>query len=125
MKKRAAKLQKVVHFCTAFVLLLKGISKLAHPHGYEAIIALFFASAIYIAAITILHDRLHQYERLLTASVYVIEAVVTGIMAWLYLAEGKRALGTVASLAPVLFTIALIVHLVKTSRGNAHEHAHS
>ena len=116
MKPRTAILQKVVHFCTALTLVLKAVSKLEHPEGYWPIILFFIASAAYIVAITILHDRLHHHERWLTASVYAIEAVVTATMAWLYAHEGKKGLPWFFALAAAMFAVALVVHLVKTRR---------
>ncbi|HYO77048.1 MAG TPA: hypothetical protein VE010_11345 [Thermoanaerobaculia bacterium] len=118
MKPRSAFLQKLVHFLTAFTLALKGFSKLDHPEGYWPVIILFFASAAYIVVVTLLHDRLHHHERWISASIYALEAVAMAIMAAVYLSEGKRALGTVATLAPIGFTIALIVHLRRTRGGN-------
>lgn len=116
---RAAILQKVVHFLTALILTLKGITKLEHPHGLWPAIVFFFAAALWILAITLLHDRLHRHERLLTASVYAIECIATAIVATLYFAEGKRALPFVTLLGALGFAIAFIVHLTRTrDRGN-------
>ncbi len=121
-KRRAAILQKIVHFLTAFVLTLKGIGKLDHPHGLWPAILFFFAAAAWILAITLLHDRLHHHERALTASVYIIEAIATAIVAALYFAEGKRALPLVTLLGSLGFAIALIVHLKRTRNlGNGPE----
>jgi hypothetical protein len=118
MRRPPAFLQKFVHFMTALTVLLKGVSKLDHPDGYELLIAFLFACAVYIVTITLLHDRLHRHERFLTASVLAIESVVTGIMAWLYVTEGKKGLPWLAASASVMFLVALLVQLVKT-RGNA------
>lgn len=115
-KRRATILQKLVHFLTAFAITMKGIAKLEHPHGYELVIALFFAAAIYIVTITLLHDRLHAHERLLTASVYVLEAIVTAIVAALYFGEGKRALPWMFVFASAMFVVATVVRLVRTRR---------
>jgi hypothetical protein len=114
--RRASLLQKLVHFLTALTLTLKGISKMEHPHGYEAVIALFLASAIYIVAITIFHDRLHAHVRLLTGSVYAIESLVSAVMAWVYFHEGKHGLPYAFVLAAILFAIALVVQW-RRSRG--------
>jgi hypothetical protein len=116
--RRAAVLQNVVHILTALVLALKGISKLEHASAYWPVIVFFFASAAWILAITILHDRLHAHERVLTASVYAIECVATAIMAGLYLAEGKRGLPWAMAVAAIAFAVALVVHLRKTSTGS-------
>jgi hypothetical protein len=118
MRTRSALLQKLVHFLTALTLLLKGIDKLEHPHGYWAIIFFFLASAAYIAAITAFHDRLHHRLRAINASVFAIESVATGAVAWVYFQEGKKFLPWLMAFASLMFLVALIVHLLKT-RGNA------
>lgn len=112
--RRAALLQKLVHFLTALTLVLKAIAKMEHPHGYAPVITFFLLSAIYIVAITLLHDRLHAHLRLLQASVYAIECAGTGIVAWLYLQEGKHFLQWFMGFASLMFLVALIIHLVKT-----------
>jgi len=115
-QRRASLLQKFVHFLTALTLTLKGVSKMEHPHGYEAVIALFLASAIYIVVITILHDRLHAHARTLTLSVYAIESLVSAVMAWVYFHEGKHALPYAFILAALLFAIALLVQARRSRR---------
>jgi hypothetical protein len=117
MKRRAALLQKFVHFMTAVTLLLKGVTKLEHPAGYWPVILFFLAGAAYIAAITAMHDRLHHHLRRITASVYAIECTATALMAWLYAAEGKKGLPWAAGAASAMFLAALVIHLAKT-RGN-------
>lgn len=118
LNRRQALFQKFVHFLTALTLLLKAIGKMEHPHGYEAIIAFFLLAAIYIVAITLLHDRLHAHLRLLEASVYGIESIATGIVAWLYLQEGKHYLQWLMAFASVMFIVALVVRL-----GRKRDHA--
>jgi len=63
MTRRAALLQKFVHFLTAFTILMKALAKLEHPEGYTAVITLFLAASIYIVVITLLHDRLTTTPR--------------------------------------------------------------
>jgi hypothetical protein len=118
-RRRAAALQKLVHYLTAFTMLLKGWAKSDHPEGHWPVILLFFAAAAWIAIITVLHDRLHAHVRLLTASVYALECLVTAVMAAVYVGEGKRALPWFWALASLLFLVALVVHLRRTRRGNA------
>jgi hypothetical protein len=119
MNRRAAVLTKLVHFLTAFTILLKAISKLDHPEGYWTLIVVFVAAAVYITVITILHDRLHHHVRLLTASVYLIECGVTGTAAWLSAAEGAKGLPWAYGFASAMFLVVLVVHLVRTG-GNGH-----
>ena len=122
MKKRAVILQKFVHYLTALVLVPKGVTKLEHPHGLWPAILFFFAAAAWIAAITLLHDRLHRHARLLTASVYALESIATLIVAALYFADGKRGLPWLMTAAAAGFAIALIIHLRRTRRGNGPHH---
>jgi hypothetical protein len=122
MTRRAALLQKLVHFLTALTLVLKAIAKMEHPHGYAPVITFFLLSAIYIVVITLLHDRLHAHLRLLQASVYAIECVATGIVAWLFVQEGKHGLQWVMGFASLMFLVALIIHLVKTRDHHAAAH---
>ena len=113
---------KVVHFLTAFALLMKGIAKLEHPHGVWPVIVFFFAASAWIVVITLLHDRLHHHARLLTASVYAIECVATAIVALLYFREGKHALPFVYAAASIGFAVALAVHLTRTRGGGNAAH---
>ncbi|MEO8380390.1 MAG: hypothetical protein ABI779_12060 [Acidobacteriota bacterium] len=110
---RRALLQKIGHYLTAFTIGMKGFIKLEHPHGNEAAIALFFASAVYITVMTILHDRLHRHATLLDASVLGIECIVTGILASIYVREGSHGLQYLFALASVLFAVAFFVRLRK------------
>ncbi|HEY0158094.1 MAG TPA: hypothetical protein VGF28_12485 [Thermoanaerobaculia bacterium] len=120
MTRRAAVLQKIVHVLTALTLLLKGVAKLEHPEGYWPVILFFFASAAYIAAIAVLHDRLHHHVRRITASVYALESLATAAMACVYAHEGKKGLPWAAGAASAMFLVALVVHLVKTGGNGPH-----
>jgi hypothetical protein len=108
-----ALLPKLVHFLTAFGILMKGIAKLEHPEGYLPVILLFFAASAYIAIITLLHGRLHRHERVLDASVYAIECLLMAIVAGIYSKEGARLLPYVFAFASLGFGVATIVRLVK------------
>jgi hypothetical protein len=107
---------KIIHLLTALTVLLKGLAKLEHPDGYWPIIMFLFASAAYIATIAVFHDQLHRHERFLTASVYAIEIAVTATVGWVYAHEGKKGLPWMFALAAVMFTAALVVHLVRTRK---------
>ena len=116
MRKRAEFLQKLVHYLTAFTILMKALTKLEHPEGYWPLIILLFAASAYIVVITLLHDRLHHHVRRLDASVFAIECAVMAIVSWLFFGEGKTALASVYALASVGFAVALVVRL--TRRGH-------
>lgn len=112
-KQRATILQKLVHFLTAFSVVMKAIAKMEHPQGYWPVIVFFLLTGIYIVVITLLHDRLHAHTRLLDATVYALESVVTATVAYLYFAEGARGLPWVFAIASIGFAIATVVRLVK------------
>lgn len=120
---RAAALQKVAHFLTALVVILKGIVKLEHPEGYWPLIVFLFAGGAYIAIVTILHDRLHHHMRRIEASVYAIESLVMVAMTWIFVSEGKNAIQYVTALAALAFAIATAVRLVPPRNADAHEDA--
>lgn len=119
-QKRAATLQKFVHFMTAFTMIMKGIAKLEHPVGYWTIILFFFATGVYITIITLLHDRLHAHMKILDATVYALESVATGLVAWLFLVEGTRYLQYLFAFASVMFAVACAVRLLR--RDSAAQH---
>lgn len=121
--RRAAALQKLVHFMTAFAVVMKAIAKLEHPEGSWPLIFFFLTAGIYIVVITLLHGHLHAHEHLLTRSVYALESAVTAIVAILYVQEGRAALQYVFALASVLFAVALVVHIVRVRGGNASDAA--
>ena len=106
-------LQKFVHFMTAFTMIMKGIAKLENPTGYWPVIIFFFATGTYITVITLLHDRLHAHTKILDATVYALESMATGLVAWLFIVEGTRFLQYVFGLAAVLFAMACVVRLLR------------
>lgn len=112
-QQRAATLQKLVHFMTAFTMIMKGVAKLEHPAGYWPIIIFFFATGAYITVITLLHERLHAHTKLLDATVYALESMATGLVAWLYVVEGTRYLQYLFGAASVMFAIACAIRLLR------------
>ena len=109
-------LPKFVHFLTAFTILMKGLIKLEHPHGYEPVIMLFFAAAAAIVIVTLLHDRLHHHQRYVDAGVTAVECVVMGLVAFLSFREGARFLPYGFAFASLGFGVATMVRLVKAPR---------
>jgi hypothetical protein len=114
--RRAALLAKLVHFLTAFTILLKALAKLEHPQGYWPVIVLFLLASIYIVVTTLLHARLHRHAARIDASVYAIEAVVMGIVAWLSFREGAQWFPYLYVVAAVGFAVSFVVRLVKGDR---------
>jgi hypothetical protein len=110
------RLQTFGHFLTGLVILLKGISKLEHAEGHIGSIAFFFAAAVYVFAATALHRRFHRHEAQLQASIYLIESAVLGIIAWMYVEQGKRWLQYPAAFASAAFLLAPVIALTMRGR---------
>ena len=118
MSRRQQLLQKLVHFLTAFTILLKALVKLEHPHGYWPVITLFLLSAIYIVVITLLHERLHHHAARLDASVYAIECVIMIIIATITFREGARYFPYLYVVSAIGFAIAFVMRLVRGRRAH-------
>jgi uncharacterized membrane protein YoaK (UPF0700 family) len=114
--RRKQLLQKLVHFLTAFTILMKALIKLEHPHGYWPVITLFLLSAIYIVIITLLHERLHRHAARLDASVYAIECAIMIIIATLTFREGARYFPYFYIVSAIGFAIAFVMRLVRGGR---------
>lgn len=109
-------LPKVVHYLTAFTILLKAVAKLEHPEGYWPVIILFTASAAAIVVVTVLHDRLHHHQRYIDAGVMATECVLMIVAAVLGFKEGGRYYPYGFVIASLFFAVATVVRLVKKPR---------
>jgi hypothetical protein len=119
VNRRQQLLQKLVHFLTAFTILMKALSKLEHPEGYWPVITLFLLAAIYIVIITLLHERLHHHAARIDASVYAIECVVMIIIATLTFREGARFFPYLYVVSAIGFAIAFVMRLVRGGRAGS------
>lgn len=113
--KRIELLEKVTHYLTAFVILLKGLDKLETP-GKFWFGAIFLFIALFIGAGTFFHHRMERWLRYFKAWVYTSEAVVMGSIGYLYMKEGKHMIQYVCFAAAVMFLVALVVYIRKSTK---------
>jgi uncharacterized membrane protein YkvA (DUF1232 family) len=111
---RRKRLQKVVHYLTAFTIFLKAFSKLAHPEGYWPLIIGLFAASAYIVVMTALHDRIRVSHKAFDLSLYAIEAAVLATVAWLHSKDGEPRLAAVVGVSAIGYVVAMIVRARKT-----------
>lgn len=113
-KVAAARLQSVAHYLAGLVILLKGVAKLdAAP---SALAYFFVITGAVVLIATVFHQRIHRYERFYLTSLYLVEAVVMGLVAWTFAAEGKKGLPIVFGLAAFLFAVAFVMILFARRR---------
>jgi phosphoglycerol transferase MdoB-like AlkP superfamily enzyme len=110
--KRAALLESIAHYLTAFVVLLKGIDKLNVPgKGPFAITLILIALFIFFG--TAFHHRFEKAFRHLKGYVALLESIVMSMIGYLYLKDGKMMLQYVCFGASLLFLVAAIVYFSK------------
>jgi hypothetical protein len=68
--------QRMVHFVTAGVLILKGISKLEHPEGFEVVIPLAVAAGVIVFVVTLFHHAVAARLRRAESPIYLLESLV-------------------------------------------------
>ncbi len=105
------KLDTLTHLLTAFVILMKGISKLEHAHEYAPFIALYFASSLAVFLIVCFHHWLSHRIRHLGVATYLIESLVMGSIAYLQFTQGSTRLGWPFLVACILFIVAVVVRI--------------
>ena len=121
--RRRELLERITHYITAFVILMKGIDKVGTP-GKEWVGTLFIFFAVVVFAGTLFH---HRFEKLLhhfKAYTFAVEAIVLAAVGVLYAKEGKALVQYVFFLAAVLYTIALIAYIIRHRSQTARKIAH-
>jgi hypothetical protein len=108
--KRLQLLENMVHYLTAFTILLKGLDKMATP-GKMAYGLTFVVISILIVLGTVFHHKAKQLLKHFKAYVYVLEAVVMSIVGYLYLKDGKNLIQYMCFFAAAMFVVALIVYI--------------
>ena len=118
-KRRAQLLENLTHYITAFVIVLKGISKLDHPEklGYSLV---FILIGLALAAGTLFHHKFEHLIKNFKGYVFLLESIVMGIVGYLYLKEGKHYIQYACFFVSFAYLITLIIYLIKRKRMPAH-----
>ena len=110
--KKLAILEKITHYLTAFVIILKGADKVSDPEKTGFGIALLLIGSFIVLG-TIFHHKAEKALKHFKAYVFALEAVVMSIVGYLYMAEGKQFIQYVCFLASIIFLVALIIYIRK------------
>lgn len=105
LKKR---LESFSHILTGAAIAMKGISKLEHPETIWAGLLLLFIAAGFIL-IGLLHHRLQRARPL----AYLGEALVMGIVGYVFLHEGKTYLPWISFGTSLVFFILACTHFFR------------
>ena len=116
IKRRREALQKFVHFLTAFVIALKGVSKLEHASKYLPFIIVFFIAALFIVLGALFHHRLAHRFRYFDAFFFAIEAIVLFLVAYLHARDGATALQYVIGASALMYLVAIVIFVMKKRR---------
>jgi predicted MFS family arabinose efflux permease len=117
--RRVMFLENMTHYLTAFVIIMKGLDKVAVPgKTWLGVVLLVFG--VFIILGTIFHHKAHQMLKHFKALVFAIEAIVMGIVGYLYVKDEKQFIQYVCFGAAIMFVVALIVYLSKAKVRDAH-----
>jgi uncharacterized membrane protein len=109
--KNRALAEKILHYLTAFILCLKGWSKIEHHHTTVGIIILLFG--VTIALMNFFHHRLEHIAHRLPSIILFIESFVTSLVFYTSIEEGWKKISFAWLLAAIMFFIAGIIHWLK------------
>ena len=110
-------LENVTHYFTALVVLLKGFDKI--DHGKAGVGIVFIVIGIIIVSGTLLHHKAAKLLRHFKAYVFALEAIVMGIVGYMYAQDGKQFIQYVCYFASAMFVVALVVY-IKRSKSELH-----
>ena len=113
------KLQRVPHFIAAFVILLHGFERFETGHASHVF---FFIAGLVFLTVAIFHHRLSAKFPLIDIIFFIIEAMLSFLIAYEFLEAGKHGV-------PVMYIIAGIFQLLAififSKRINKNNHPHS
>ena len=117
--KRNARLESIAHYMTALVIFMKGLDKIDMP-GKAVYAIIFMVIGVLIVLGTVFHHRFDRHLRHFKGFIFVFEAIVMGIVGYLYLKEGKQYIQYVCFLTSIGFLIATIAYFTKAKSAAHH-----
>jgi peptidoglycan/LPS O-acetylase OafA/YrhL len=103
----------VGHLLTALVILLEGVSRCEHFRQHWPLVVLLWVSGVVVLIVTVRHKSISKRFRYSQTLLYCIEALVSAVIALMYIREGK-----VAVQYPLLIASYLFAGLAGFSVGN-------
>lgn len=113
--RRGMFLENLTHYLTAFVVMLKGLDKIATP-GKTGVAIFFLAAGVFILLGTIFHKQASSILKHFKGYILGIEAVVMAIVGYLFLQDGKQLIHYVCFSASVMFLVALTVYIRRRTK---------
>ncbi|HRI19652.1 MAG TPA: hypothetical protein PLA68_01805 [Panacibacter sp.] len=115
-KKRAAVAEKLSHYLTGFIVILKGIDKAEHFKEHPFIVILLFILGAFIIVATYFHHFFERKVKEFKTLIHITEAVVLLLVTYYYFEEGKTALSFAFLVAAIANFIAAFVLYKKKLR---------
>lgn len=113
------KLQRIPHILAGIIILLHGYEKLDEGHGPYMF---YFAAGLIFLSIAILHHKLSHRFRYVDTIFFIIEAVLSFIVAAEYFEAGKAGLPWAYVVAGIMQLCAFFIFVIKTKKQHPGNH---
>lgn len=105
MRSLSPKIRKqLAHALAGLIIIVKGVDKIDHHHSRAG--SLLIGIGLVIFLMTLFHHRLAKHIKSFDSVVFLVEAIVLGIIGGLYFQDGKKALPIVYCLGSIGYLIA-------------------
>jgi len=116
------KLQRIPHIIAGVIILLHGYEKMDEGHGPYLF---YFAAGVIFLSIAVFHHKLSHRFPYVDITFFIIEGILSFIVAAEYFEAGKAGLPWVYLVAGVLQLSAIFIFIRKTKRQHlVSEHVH-
>ncbi|RRB11572.1 hypothetical protein [Larkinella knui] len=97
----------IAHVLAGVVIILKGVTKWEDHHAVLG--SFFLLLGLLLVAASVWHHQLSRWIKNFDVLVFAIEALVLGLIAYLYYQEGKQGLPWVYGLTSVGYLILMVI----------------
>jgi hypothetical protein len=96
--------KQLAHALAGLIIIIKGVDKIDHHHGQAG--GFLIGTGFLIMLLTLFHHQLAKYIKSFDSVVFLIEAIVLGIVSGLYFQNGKKPLPMAYCLVSIGYLIA-------------------
>ena len=96
--------KQLAHALAGLIIIIKGVDKTDHHHGQAG--GFLIGTGFLIMLLTLFHHQLAKYIKSFDSVVFLIEAIVLGIVSGLYFQNGKKPLPMAYCLVSIGYLIA-------------------